>query len=220
MESHGNGKLDIKGSVVIENTESLKILGKKTVLEEGVLLFHPENISIHNNVYVGHNTILKGYYKNEMIIGEGTWIGPQCFFHSAGGIKIGKNIGIGPGVNILTSYHKDTNIKKPILHEELELKPVIIEDDSDLGVNSVIMPNVPSEPTIRLVRSYPDEDLRARLPVLIIRPSARTTSKANTFSFIVPYLTAVVPDALVAAIPPSDAFAPGSTVKKRPDARR
>ena len=107
MESHGNGKLDIKGSVITDNIESLKILGKKTVLEEGVLLFHPENISIHNNVYVGHNTILKGYYKNEMIIGEGTWIGPQCFFHSAGGIKIGKNnvdLGINsvimPGVTI------------------------------------------------------------------------------------------------------------------------
>ena len=100
MESHGNGRLNEKGYY---NTVFLKKLGKKTVLEEGVLLFHPENISIHDNVYIGHNTILKGYYKNEMIIEEGTWIGQQCFFHSAGGIKIGKNIGIGPGVKILTS---------------------------------------------------------------------------------------------------------------------
>ena len=81
MESHGNGRLNEKGYY---NTVFLKKLGKKTVLEEGVLLFHPENISIHDNVYIGHNTILKGYYKNEMIIEEGTWIGQQCFFHSAG----------------------------------------------------------------------------------------------------------------------------------------
>ena len=61
MESHGNGRLNERGYY---NTEFLKKLGKKTVLEEGVLLFHPENISIHDNVYIGHNTILKGYYKN------------------------------------------------------------------------------------------------------------------------------------------------------------
>ena len=175
MESHGNGKLDIKGSVITDNIESLKILGKKTVLEEGVLLFHPENISIHNNGYFGHNTILKGYYKNEMIIGEGTWIGPQCFFHSAGGIKIGKNIGIGPGVNILTSYHKDTNIKKPILHEELELKPVIIEDDSDLGVNSVIMPGVTIKRGTQVgagavvTKDFPEYSVIAGVPAKLIR---------------------------------------------------
>tara|TARA_R110000823_G_scaffold31019_2_gene88652 strand:- start:180 stop:716 length:537 start_codon:yes stop_codon:yes gene_type:complete len=175
MESHGNGKLDIKGSVVIENTESLKILGKKTVLEEGVLLFHPENISIYDNVYIGHNTILKGYHKNEMVIGEGTWIGQQCFFHSAGGITIGKNIGIGPGVKILTSYHKDTNTTIPILHEEIEFKPVIIEDDSDLGVNSVIMPGV----TIRrgtqvgagavVTKDFPEYSIIAGVPAKLIR---------------------------------------------------
>ena len=151
MESHGNGRLNERGYY---NTEFLKKLGKKTVLEEGVLLFHPENISIHDNVYIGHNTILKGYYKNEMIIEEGTWIGQQCFFHSAGGIKIGKNIGIGPGVKILTSYHKDTDPSKPILHEELEFKSVIIEDDSDLGVNSVIMPGVTIKKGTQVYSAY------------------------------------------------------------------
>ena len=43
-----------------------------------------------------------------------------------------------------------------------------------------------------------------------MRPSASTTSRFMTFSLIVPYLTALVPDALVAAIPQSDASAPGS----------
>lgn len=172
MESHGNGKLNERG---LSNTELLKKLGNETVIEDGVLLFHPENISIHDNVYIGHNTILKGYHKNEMVIGEGTWIGQQCFFHSAGGIKIGKNIGIGPGVKILTSYHKDTNTTIPILHEEIEFKPVIIEDDSDLGVNSVIMPGI----TIRrgtqvgagavVTKDFPEYSIIAGVPAKLIR---------------------------------------------------
>ena len=41
-------------------------------------------------------------------------------------------------------------------------------------------------------------------------PSGSTTSKLRTFSFMVPYRTALVPDAPVAAIPHRDASAPGS----------
>lgn len=46
-------------------------LGENVIIENGVLIFHPENISIGDNVYIGHNTILKGYYINELLIGSG-----------------------------------------------------------------------------------------------------------------------------------------------------
>jgi len=71
-------------------------LGRNVVFERGVLVFHPENIEIGENVYIGHATILKGYYKNKMIVGDHTWIGAQCFLHSAGGLRIGRAVGIGP----------------------------------------------------------------------------------------------------------------------------
>ena len=83
-------------------------------------------------------------------------------------------------------------------------------------VNSVIIPKVPSLPTNNLFKSYPADDFLAFVPVLITLPSANTISIAKTFSRIVPYKTAVVPDALVAAIPPKVAFAPGSTEKNNP----
>ena len=47
-------------------------------------------------------------------------------------------------------------------------------------------------------------------------PSARTTVIARTFSRIEPYLTVVVPDAPVDAMPPNVASAPGSTEKNNP----
>ena len=43
-------------------------------------------------------------------------------------------------------------------------------------------------------------------------PDASTTCKLITFSLIVPYLTALVPEALVAAIPHNEASAPGSVL--------
>lgn len=117
-----------------------RALGANTVIEPGVLVFHPENITVGENVYVGHQTILKGYFKNELQIGDGTWIGQQCFLHSAGGIEIGRNVGIGPGVRIITSVHSEAGRSIPILHSPIEFAPVRIEDDADIGVGAIVLP--------------------------------------------------------------------------------
>ena len=132
-KSHGDGSFQL---------EHFKKIGKNVIFEKDVLIFHPENIIIGENIYIGHQTILKSYYKGLLTIGDGTWIGQQCFFHSAGKISIGKNVGIGPAVKIITSYHSEEGKDKPILHSELIFKEVIIEDDSDLGIGCIILPGV------------------------------------------------------------------------------
>jgi len=133
MKSHGTGEFSL---------EQFAHLGEGVVFESGVLVFHPENIEIGDDVYVGHYTILKGYYKNQMVIGAGTWIGQQCFFHSAGGITIGRNVGIGPSVKIITSAHDLSDRDKPILHSPIVFAPVVIEDDADIGVGAILLPAV------------------------------------------------------------------------------
>ena len=96
------------------------------MFEAGVLVFHPENVSLGARVYVGHQTILKGYYKSQMVIGEGSWIGQQCFFHSAGGLRVGRNVGVGPGVRVITSTHSEAGRALPILHAPLDFAEVVI----------------------------------------------------------------------------------------------
>jgi acetyltransferase-like isoleucine patch superfamily enzyme len=132
-KSHGTGYFSL---------DEFRSIGQNVILEEGVLVFHPEKIILGNNIYVGHQTILKGYYKNEMVIGDNTWIGQQCFFHSAGGIKIGKAVGIGPRVTILTSQHRPTDRNLPVLYSEIEFQPVILLDGCDIGSGTVILPGV------------------------------------------------------------------------------
>ena len=132
-KSHGDGKLD---------TSKIRKLGKNVIFETGVLVIHPENIEIDDIVYVAHYAILKAYYKNTMRIGENTWIGQQCFFHSARGITIGKNVGIGPKVAILTSQHREEELDKPLIWCEQEFGEVIIEDDCDIGTGAIILPGV------------------------------------------------------------------------------
>jgi acetyltransferase-like isoleucine patch superfamily enzyme len=129
--SHGTGEL---------RREEFARLGENVVFESGVLAFHPETIEIGANVYVGHQTILKGYHASRMRIGDGTWIGPQCFFHSGGGLTIGCDVGIGPAVRILTSSHRLDAPDVPILHAPVDFAAVVIEDGSDIGVGAILLP--------------------------------------------------------------------------------
>jgi acetyltransferase-like isoleucine patch superfamily enzyme len=131
--SHGDGCF---------KPEQLRRLGSNVVFEPGVLIFNPQNVEISHNVYIGHNTILKAYHENLLVIGEHTWIGQNCFMHSAGGIVVGQAVGIGPAVKIITSEHIADDTSIPILFTSLKFKAVLLKDGCDIGVGSVICPGV------------------------------------------------------------------------------
>ena len=131
--SHGTGQFA---------RAQLKRCADSVVVEPGVLIFHPENVSLDEDVYVGHNAILKGYYKNELLVGRGAWIGQAAFLHAAGGISVGADVGIGPHVCILTSTHAEPGGDRPIMAGALELAPVVLEDGCDLGIGAIILPGV------------------------------------------------------------------------------
>jgi len=131
--SHGTGRFE---------PGQLAALGHDVVFEEGVLVFHPETIEIGDDVYVGHLAMLKGHYRGRMSIGSGTWIGQGAFLHSAGGITIGRNVGLAPYCKVLTSVHAEAGRDVPILHAPIELSPVVIEDDADVGIGAIVLPGV------------------------------------------------------------------------------
>lgn len=131
--SHGSGAFQ---------PEQLAACGADCVFESDVLVFHPENVYLGRNVYVGHRTMLKAYHANQMRIGDETWIGQMCFFHSAGGIEIGARVGIGPGVIILTSTHQELGRGIAPLSSPVETAPVHVEDEANVGVGTIILPGV------------------------------------------------------------------------------
>jgi acetyltransferase-like isoleucine patch superfamily enzyme len=122
--------------------EQLRRLGAGVVFEPGVLLFHPENVEIGDNVYVGHRAILKGYHDSLLSIGDDTWIGQDAFIHAGGGVGIGRGVGIGPCVRILSHQHLEEALETPILHSRQSYSRVVIEDGADVGIGSIILPGV------------------------------------------------------------------------------
>jgi acetyltransferase-like isoleucine patch superfamily enzyme len=168
MKSHGTGLPPWK----------FKTGGEDTVFETGVLCFHPENIEIGKGVYVGHYTIIKGYYKNIFSIGSGVWIGQQCFLHSAGGLIIGNDVGIGPGVKIITSSHDlSENMDLPIMRRPIQFAGVEIGWGCDIGVNAVILPGVKLGDRVQVAagavvtRSFPSGSVIAGVPARQINAS-------------------------------------------------
>lgn len=134
FKSQGTGKF--------KKSDFAKI-GKNVVFESGVVVIHPENIEIGSNIYIGHNTILEGYHQNKLIIKDNVWIGPTCYIHAAGGLKIGPNVGIGPGTKILTSSHDLTKDNLgPIVDLPLGYAPIEIKEGTDVGMGAIILPGV------------------------------------------------------------------------------
>lgn len=164
--SHGSGRLDLT---------RFARLGENVIFERGVLVFHPDRISIGSNVYVGHYAILKGYHENHTDIGDNVWIGQQCFLHGAGGLTIGSNVGIGPGVRVLTSRHREEGWHRPILDSALEFAAVRIGDDSDVGAGAVILPGVTIGRGVQIgagavvTGDLPDHVVAAGVPARVLR---------------------------------------------------
>jgi len=131
--SYGTGRFE---------RNQFKAMGDNVVIEEGVLVFKPERISLGSNIYIGHHAILRGYDRAEMVIGSNTWIGQACYLNSAGGLVIGSEVGIGPCVKVMTSRHGEEGREVPVLACDLEFAPVRIEDGSDIGLGAIILPGV------------------------------------------------------------------------------
>ena|SRR5690554_5325877 len=164
--SHGSGEVDLA---------ALASCGKSVVIEAGALIFHPENVEIGDEVYVGHYAILKGYYKNRLIIGARSWIGQGVFLHAGGGLTIGERVGIGPGAKIISSKHEmPASAQTPIMDGDLIFAPVTLGDGCDIGVGAVILPGVRVGKGAQVgagavvTRAVPDGAIVAGVPAQIV----------------------------------------------------
>lgn len=165
-KSHGSG-LNCSGKLLSK--------GEGVVIEDGARLFIPENIVLGDDVYIGHDTILKAYFDKELIVGKGTWIGPQCFIYASGGVIIGENVGIGPGVKIMSSAHVTKQLPGPILHRPIEHSQVVLGDGCDIGAGSIILMGVHIGKGVQIgagavvTRNIPDNAIAAGVPAKVLK---------------------------------------------------
>jgi acetyltransferase-like isoleucine patch superfamily enzyme len=142
VQSHGSG-YHYLGDLLGDS-----LCGDGSVIEDSVRIFNHTRVKIGRNVYVGHDTILKGYPHNccKFLIGDGCWIGECCYLNAAGGIDIQSTldcpVGIGPHVTILTSEHDLKYGNPSVMLNPVLFSPVVIEKGADIGCGTVILPGV------------------------------------------------------------------------------
>lgn len=102
------------------NQFSFKELGNGSEIQPGCRIYHPENISIGNNVRIGQGALIEGM----------------------GDITIKNNVILGPDVTIWTANHNYEKPEKLPYDEKVILKPVTIEDNVWIGGKSIILPGV------------------------------------------------------------------------------
>src|SRR5262245_11226050 len=107
----------------------------------GVGFRHLETFEIGDSVFIGAQAYLQGRYDGTAIIGTHVWIGPQAYLDARDLIVEGY-VGWGPGAKVLGSVRTGQPADVPIVHTDLEIRPVRVSAWADIGTNATILPGV------------------------------------------------------------------------------
>jgi len=102
---------------------------------------HLETFELGESVFIGAQAYIQGRFDGTTVIGDHVWIGPQAYM-DARDLVIDEYVGWGPGAKILGSAHTGVPADVPIVHTDLEIRPVRIGAWADIGTNAVILPGV------------------------------------------------------------------------------
>lgn len=134
--------------VVIEHGEML-FVGKSLILENGVYInaLSEEGIHFGNNVTIAKNSIIvcTGVIKSKgtgVTVGNNSAIGAQSFLGGQGGIRIGDDVIMGPGVKIFSENHNITHAQLLIRLQGETRKGVVIGNNCWIGAASTIVDGV------------------------------------------------------------------------------
>jgi len=134
--------------VVLEHAGLLRC-GRSCILEDGVFVnaLSKHGVRLGDNVTVGKGAIIQctGVIARRGIgleIGANSAVGAQSFIGAQGGIRIGANVIMGPGVRIFSENHEYSNLMIPIRLQGESRRGVVIEDDCWVGSGVTILDGV------------------------------------------------------------------------------
>jgi acetyltransferase-like isoleucine patch superfamily enzyme len=136
----GDGPLDVLMRRAIWRAAARRC-GHGLQVGSGVGFKHLETFEIGDKVFIGAQAYVQGRFDGTTIIGNHVWIGPQAYM-DARDLMLEDYVGWGPGAKVLGSAHTGLPADVPIVHTDLEIKPVRIGAWADIGTNATILPGV------------------------------------------------------------------------------
>lgn len=121
-----------------------KVIGRKLPLSRNKFCKKIRYILVKNIIkYCGKEVNIDrgAKFSNDIEIGDFSGLGENSKIEA--GVKIGKNVMMGPECYIYTRNHKFDNKAIPMIQQGFsDIKPVIIEDDVWIGSRVTILPGV------------------------------------------------------------------------------
>jgi acetyltransferase-like isoleucine patch superfamily enzyme len=136
----GDGSLDVMMRRCIWRAGARRC-GHGLQIGSGVGFKHLETFELGDKVFIGAQAYIQGRFDGTTIIGNHVWIGPQAYM-DARDLVIEDYVGWGPGAKVLGSAHTGIPADVPIVHTDLEIKPVRVGAWADIGTNATILPGV------------------------------------------------------------------------------
>ncbi len=144
-----DGLLFVGKHVTIRNPRLLSV-GRSFVAEDytEIQALSAEGVRIGSNVTMARFAQIRpsGYYGGELgvgfEIGDNSNIGAYAYMGAAGGIRIGRNVMMGPRVSLLAEQHNIDRTDIPMKDQGTSRKGIIIEDDVWLGANCCVLDGV------------------------------------------------------------------------------
>lgn len=125
----------------------LKKLGKNVIIDVGVFINGPANVSIGDYCWIDANCILNAYL-GEISIGRRVHIAPFSIIGARDPVTIEDYVGISANVKIYANSESPIDGKRmsgPMIPESMKAftsAPVTLRIDSFVGANSVVLPGV------------------------------------------------------------------------------
>ncbi len=124
--------------------------GRSFVAEDGCEIqgLSRAGVSFGDNVTVGAYAMIRpsGYYGREigegLVVGDRSNVGPFCYLGASGGIEIGRDVMMGPGVALFAENHVFDRTDIPMRQQGVRRQRIVVEDDCWLASGSVVLAGV------------------------------------------------------------------------------
>ena len=134
--------------VTLRNRGKLS-LGPGTVLGDDVLIdaLSREGVRLAAGATVDRGAVIRGSGVIRELgvgveIGERAAVGAFNFIHGGGGVRIGRDVLLGPFVQIFSENHRFEDPGRPIIEQGVAGAPVVIEDDVWVGASAIVLAGV------------------------------------------------------------------------------
>jgi acetyltransferase-like isoleucine patch superfamily enzyme len=175
-----DGSPAIEQSVRLRFAENIR-LGRGVYLDHSTYLHAcPGGISIDDDTLVMHGAILhvynfRGLPNAGITIGKRCIVGEQTVIRGQGGVRIGDDVLIAPGVQILAVDHVIGTSRVPIMQQGLKTRGITIESGAWLGAGAIVTDgvrvgrNAVVGAGAVVTRDIPDNTVAVGVPARLIR---------------------------------------------------